>query len=385
MTSILDSTENVVYKNNTSVIINREWLRIIHTLLIFSDNTLFWLKFDSNKINVDFSNNSDVVINYKISRDFLGKNKSFFHNLTSDNKKFNEKYKHELVEKDEIILLPYNKVKSFSDKMGIIMSSKHTLLIPKKLELPKSFTIFFRFYFPLINTNEYHVLLQDGKGAGGLIVITNDRRRLGSFSTKGEFINSGINLEDLNLEKHCWVNAAISYSENNNFSKIDYFFEGNLVKTYEKENYKLPRNIVYIGNGSDYNQPFGVFCDLRIYSCALNLEDYRRILKIGDNSLRNHERTESSFMSYIYHKIIDKIIENFLNPFIQGTVVCLTEFENSDESFYFFIKIINCLMVIKENRSKFIQYPLILKIMEFYSSRSVEIKKDISKFLNTFS
>ena len=63
--SILEMSENYIYSKESIITVNREWLRLIHTLLLFSDNTIFWLKLDSNKIYIDHSNNNDVIVKYK--------------------------------------------------------------------------------------------------------------------------------------------------------------------------------------------------------------------------------------------------------------------------------------------------------------------------------
>ena len=375
-------SENYIYSKESIITVNREWLRLIHTLLLFSDNTIFWLKLDSNKIYIDHSNNNDVIVKYKNGRELAGENKK--KNQEADElKNYHEKTKNKQADSDDIIILPFNKVKLCNDKMGIIMCSKHALIIPKIIDLGRSYTIFFRFYVPIISTKNDHVLIQDKSGQGGLIVITKDRKGLGSYNLNGEFINSGINLEDRRLQ-HRWLSFALSYYEMESFTKISYFFEGNLVKSYDKESYKLTRNIAYIGNSSDYNHPFGVFCDLRIYPSALDLDGYRRLIRLQDESVKN-DKNDYSYISNINKKFIDKIKKNFLENFAKGNPQKSNDFDNSEESFSFLIKILNCTLILKENRSKFIDYKLLFKIMEFLSSSSVEVKKDISKFLNTLS
>jgi len=289
--------------------------------------------------------------------------------------------------KDDIINLPFHKVKTFNE-MGIIMFTTHHLLIPKVLRLGKSFTIFFRFYYPIINTDSDHVLLQDCTGSIPIISITKNRKNLVAFSNSGEMIDSGINLEQRNLQG--WLNACLSYSENKNHRKVTFFFQNSQMNSYEKESYQLPNNIAYIGNGKDFTTPFGAFCDLRIYSGAVDINGYRQIAKINDedknvNKNNGDAGTSVSFLNRINNSIMPKILHNFLDPISQGNPLKCNDFDNTEESFYFFIKVLNAILINKENRNGYIKYDLIFKIMEFLCSKSFEIKKDISKFLNTIA
>jgi hypothetical protein len=41
--------------------------------------------------------------------------------------------------------------------------------------------------------------------------------------------------------------------------------KGNKVISQNNNNLEIHRKIMYIGNSRDYNEPFGIFCDLRIF------------------------------------------------------------------------------------------------------------------------
>ena len=319
--------------------------------------------------------------------------KTNLQNLTAGGKNLQEKVqnlgeKNAAENKDEIINLPFQKVKAFND-MGIIMFTTHHLFIPKVLHLGKTYTIFFRFYYPIIDTDSEHVLLQDCTGTVPLVAVSRDRKNLICYSKTGEAIDSGVNLEQRNLQG--WLHAGISYSENSNHRKITFFFQNAQMNSFEKEGFQLPDNFAYIGNSKDFTNPFGVFCDLRIYSTAVDINGYRQIAKIGHDEKHNNRNNflegsgYVSFLVKINNSIMPKIIKNFLEVNVSGSPLKCNDFDYTEESFYFFIKVLNALLIDKDNRNSYIKYELIFKIMEFLCAKSVEIKKDIAKFLNTIA
>jgi hypothetical protein len=79
-------------------------------------------------------------------------------------------------------------------------------------------------------------------------------------------------------------------------------------------------------------------------------------------------------LNFIYQKVLDSIIYNFLSSS-----------DVSEETFYFTIKFFNNMMANKFFRNKFINYSLIMKINNFLTSRLTESKKEVSKFLQTIS
>jgi len=63
---LIEEIKNLIFKEfKSSIIVNRECLRLFCTLTTFAENTLLWLKFDSKKVHVDNSNYSDLLLKYK--------------------------------------------------------------------------------------------------------------------------------------------------------------------------------------------------------------------------------------------------------------------------------------------------------------------------------
>jgi hypothetical protein len=358
---VIEEIRAILYNDKvSSVIVNRECLRILCTLTMFSDQTLLWLKFDSRKVFVDYSNYSDIMLQYK--------------DPETD-------WYPEDTEKERIIFPPYLKVKSFADKMGVIFFGEHSLIIPKDLDLGNNFTIWFRFFNPVINTRNWHVLLQPPNGEGGLIVIDSSRRILGCFTEEGEFIESGIDLSHPDLSKK-WIQVSMCYSSKkegdqkknankNESSKLEWYVNSNLANVYDKK-INLPKVIKFVGNSKDFTQPFGVFCDVRIYKNFFT-ENQIKYIYIGEEN-RKAEKNDYDLLYYIYHKASDVIIGNFYNS-------C----DLSEETFYFTLKFFNNIMANRSHRSKFINYNLIMKVKDFFSSKKMEGKKEVAKFLMTIS
>jgi hypothetical protein len=350
---IIEEVKKKIYLFNSSVIINRECLRILCLITMNADNTLIWLKFDSNKVHVDFANCSDIILKYRNPDIDLNPKKSVS------------------AEKSHLVLFPpYKKVKAYADKMGVIFYSDHVLVLPKRLYLGEKFTIWFRFFNPVPDTQRYHVLLQDPTGLGGIIVIDKTRERLGCFTEDGVFIDSGINLSKTELQKK-WIQIAISYGTRDNQTYLEFYLEG---KQISNPNYKvnLPHYVQYIGNSRDYTEPFGIFCDLRIYK---NFCDANQIKAIFNEDIaKKVEKTETDLLNYTKVNIIDAIIKNFL-----------TSEDNSEETFFFTIKLFNNIMANRSYRSCFIKYDLIMKINKFFTTKKKETKKEIAKFLLTIS
>jgi len=148
--------------------------------------------------------------------------------------------------------------------MGIIFYEEHFLVLPKRLNLGKSYTIWFRMYNPVMKTGNFHVLLQDPSGLGGIIVIDNTCRRMGAFTKDGDFIDSGVDLSQAKYNNK-WLQFAMSYSQLSENTKLHFYLNGEEERTYDKQKIILPSTLQYIGNCRDYNEPFGIVCDLRIY------------------------------------------------------------------------------------------------------------------------
>jgi hypothetical protein len=318
-----------------------------------SENTLMWLKFDSTKVHVDFANYSDVILKYRNPDIDLNPKRAL------------------MPEQAHLILFPpYKKVKAYADKMGVIFYGDHVLILPKRLYLGERFTVWFRFFNPVPDTQRYHVLLQDPTGLGGIVVIDKTRERLGCFTIDGVFIDSGIQLSKVELQKK-WIQIAISYGKRDNQTYLEFYLEGKLVSNPSIK-VNLPHYVQYVGNSRDYTEPFGIFCDLRIYK---NFYDSNQIKAIFNEDIaKKVEKTESDLIHYTKISIIDNIIKNFL-----------TSDDNSEETFFFTIKLFNNIMANRSYRTTFIKYELIMKILNFFDTKKKETKKEIAKFLLTIS
>ncbi len=148
--------------------------------------------------------------------------------------------------------------------MGIVFYEEHSLVLPKRLNLGKSYTVWFRFYNPVMNTGNYHVLLQDQCGLGGIIVIDSTCKKIGVFTKDGDYIDSHVNLSNTRYTNK-WLQFAMSYSQLSENTKLHFYLNGEEVNSYDKQKIILPSTLQYIGNSRDYNEPFGIVCDLRIY------------------------------------------------------------------------------------------------------------------------
>jgi hypothetical protein len=315
------------------------------------------------------------------------------------------KYQFELTNKDEnlnkdlpsenetIKILPYFKVKPFNDKMGIITYDKHHFILPKPISLIKekdsSFTIWFRFYNPVINTKKWHTLLQDETGLISLVCINDRGDRLGCFNKNGDFIDSGINLFDKNLQNQ-WIQIAIGLkslgTSDSAKGEIKFYLNGkavlNKVCIYKKdgnsvkENYSnkivFPDNIQFIGNSRDYNEPFGVFCDLRIYKEFKEPENIKKLFEFDENEKKNLILDYVDVVKLLY----EKVSNNSIN-------YCLNTKTLNHEVLLFIVKFFNVLMNNSSCRGKFINFRLVMKIIEegFSYDEREELKKELCKYL----
>ena len=64
---IIEDISANLFGDARSTIVNRELIRILCTLTMFPNDTLFWLKLDSKKLHIDNANFSDFIL--KINRE----------------------------------------------------------------------------------------------------------------------------------------------------------------------------------------------------------------------------------------------------------------------------------------------------------------------------
>lgn len=162
-----------------------------------------------------------------------------------------------------------------------------------------------------------------------------------------------------------WVQIAMCYSEIDKQSKLNYYINGELKRSYINEKIILPKIIKYIGNSADFDEPFGAFCDLRIYKGFLESDKVYRLFELNQKISDN----DFEFIDYLYSNCLNTILANFIES---------DDF--SEETFYFMIKIINALVAYSDFRYRFIVHKIIMKINSFLNVEKFEIKKDIAKF-----
>lgn len=394
---------NLIFTDVSTVILNREACKLLCTLSMFSDQTTLWLKMENERAYIDYSNYNDIMIKYptplkEIEHRFT---KRIFKNKNSASTK-----KSRDVEKGLIIYTPYKRVDSFENKYGTIFYSNQALIIPNTLYLGEKFTFCFRFFNPVINTGKFHTILADENGLT-FIGVTQDRTRLGLFTLNGEWIDSGIDLEDLEYENE-WLQVVITFSrgdstlslEDPSEPQICFYLESNIVgEPFIGKNYDLSRTARYIGNSKKLDEPFGIFCDLRIYD------------NIYEESFVNDlYPTHSKFLiSYFFpKKIVNSLISNFLNSI-----------DTTQETFYYTIQLFNNLLseasyrknksktyfkVVENSELNFNNHAVITKILNHFSyigggfgvgfdgnipnvseKYKLEMKKEISKFLKSIN
>ena len=73
-----------MFGNSTSSIVNRELLRIMCSLTMFHNDTLFWLKLDSRKLHIDNSNYTDFLLKINAEVEVIDKNEK---KQTDENRK----------------------------------------------------------------------------------------------------------------------------------------------------------------------------------------------------------------------------------------------------------------------------------------------------------
>ena len=177
-----------------------------------------------------------------------------------------------------------NQIPALKNKKGAIFYDEHVIVLPKRLELTKNFTVTFHFYNPVPNTEKYHTLLQDSTGIGGLIVIDSSRRKIGSFTVDGKFIDSGFDLgnEEFNQK---WLFFTFSYEKIDESTKVYFNLDTKKEKIITEEKILIPSHIQYVGNSRDYDEPFGAICDVRIHKHFFSNNE---ILEFPFDNRENH-------------------------------------------------------------------------------------------------
>ena len=351
---IITFTVDCLSNNESPLYLKKECFKIIHN--ITSNNELsLWLKMDSNMLIIDNANRNDLVLYGKYSRKKI--------------KKLNDRVSGNIdLKMMGVKLLPFNKVAMYYGKYGVLFNNKHLLAIPRCLSIEKCFSISVRFYNPLPNTNQFHTLLQSNEGIGGLVVIDSKRKKLGCFTEEGIWIDSGIQLYKENY-KNRWLNVILSYTEYLNHSKLCFYIDGEISKNYIKEKLILPKSIKYIGNCKDMIEPFGYFCDLRIYRCYIDEVKAKLIFE-------DLKTDKIDLQTNIRRRLASIAIEKFESFF---------NFNEEEELIYSNLKFLNNLISEKKNRKMILNYKIIMKLLSYLSQvERKETKKEIVKFITAF-
>lgn len=348
----------LVYSENTQVMISRECLKLFLSLSQASDNLILGVKANSKKLHLDTSNYNDIIVAYK---DPLV---AYLRFKDVENLKSN----HNVDRLSQILYPPYKRVFPYKDNMGVIFHSGHGLVLPFSLDLGNSFTIFVRIFNPFPKTDSFHVLIQDSSGLGAILAVDKDNNTFGTFTVDGEWIPSGINLRDPLLQNR-WLSICFAYSQFDNQSKLVYYLNGDLARKYEEKKYFVPTKVKYIANSVDFIDPFGIWCDLRIYSRYKDEEEV-----FADTKNKKTQEIEVEMFNNIFELSSELLVKRFL-----------TFADMNDETFRYFIKLLNNFTSYQSKLNLFTNISFILKVADFMSSARFEVKKDISKFILSLS
>ena len=125
--------------------------------------------------------------------------------------------------------------------------------------------------------------------------------------------------------------------------------KGNKVISQNNNNLEIHRKIMYIGNSRDYNEPFGAFCDLRIYK---------------EEKIDFDEDEDDDDVIKLLLDSTDRIVE----------YIKITKYL-SYEVLYFIVKFFNNMIVSKHNSqrerrnqehdvSKYLNFQVVMKLCE---------------------
>jgi hypothetical protein len=141
-------------------------------------------------------------------------------------------------------------------------------------------------------------------------------------------------------------------------------------KRYHSNKYIMANNVQYIGNSRDYNEPFGAFCDVRIYKgCKRDDEIKLLYTSVDDNSSSNSNHNE------ILKLLFDELHKECITFAMNVSYV-------SEEVLLFMVKFVNGLMCDKRYRWPFTNFAFIMKLSnEGYEYTRLEVKKELVKYL----
>ena len=290
----------------------------------------------------------------------LEENIEYYNNFI---KYFSKNSPYQKFDPDLIFYPPYQKVTKYFDR-GCIFHSEHKLILEKPLQLKGSFSISVKFFLPFPDTGSFHTLLQDEVGLGGIIVVDKTRTSLGLFTCDGKWIDSGIDLTIRSIQSK-WNCVSLTYCEFSDSSKVNFYLNGLETKAYDLEKLILPKRIKYLGNSDDYKEPFGVWCDLRIYDKELDEEEIFRDFRdsyIEDNFITEMNKT-------IYSLVEPVLIKRLISPI------------SNEEIYLNSIKLLNIYLMTYSLSNKVTNYEVLLHVFKSIDTPNNEIHNEIAKFV----
>jgi len=237
---------NLMLKNEPYL--SREAVSCLKQLLVGPSGLALWMKFSTNKFEIDHSLNNYILKYGNPQRLSEIKVQSIIEDWGIR------------VKRDDIFVIPdgLNLGEEYSISVWLNLSAKSSIFV-RHLCLNNW----------MIGLATFHTLLQPEDGIGGMLVIDPEYEKIGAFDEEtGDFVVL-YNLEDARDTRE-WNNLICIVKSNDNpqfANKVDLFFNGQLVAKDIEIN--APRRFDYVGNSKRGDEPFGVFSDLRIYNYAL--------------------------------------------------------------------------------------------------------------------
>ena len=243
--SVVREVKTLLVEKGIPLYVSRECFRLLCTLSTRIDSCFLWLKFDSPKLTIDSSNSNDVVLRYMNDELNWEDNTTKQYQYEAEAKSvITSSVKQSMLsaqgtEDKQIKQLPVNGVQPYNKSMGILTFDKHFIFLPQPIVLTNdndsSYTIWFRFYNPVPSSAKWHTLLQDSTGLISLVAVDSSMKRIGSFLSNGDFVDSGIDLSKHSL-RHKWLQVAVVFKsfghegQSNVIGELKWFLNGEAVK-----------------------------------------------------------------------------------------------------------------------------------------------------------
>ena len=396
---------NILFQYGTPSIINREILRLLCTLSMFSNNLLFNLPLIDTKYFIDYSNINEIKLEYRKEKDHLLNNDpdidfNYFTKKKLYNKEIDvndgkqdilkDKVNDIFYKANKIISLPFKNIPKYNSEGGIIQNNSVGISIPRLLYLPFKFTIEVSYYI-LPKSNELNA---DTRTYRTLIVSKENIRTLYINKDDNFCIRTNNNKTyELKFKKkqyNKWMTLVINYIEEyeikakkgNEFTNhiIAYQFcsegkRGHIDKIeFIGEQYQLCKSVYYIGNNITLNEGFGVYSDIKIYNECYTIEE---LIKMKDK-----KKSSTYDIKYFYSDNKSQSVRFLVKSFSDSK-------DYSNETLSYAIKLFNNLLSQSEYRIKnnqndstdiFYRSDIFMKIAFHCKNSTPEIKKEISKY-----